>query len=154
DQPADPGAVGGHSDGTGQKKVLATVRHVVCREPVRHRPAAKYPSRRPTTRLVDRSSHCAVGAVRAGDGDELVHLRLGAARGLTATGAMSYPSGTIECMFDQSDRSKTAQSAALVEQICAAARAENRAAATQLELIGQLFGYRLSRCSENEDWAA
>jgi len=49
--------------------------------------------------------------------------------------------------------SKTTESAALVEQICAAARAENRAAAAQLNAIGQLFGYRLSRCSETEDWA-
>jgi hypothetical protein len=49
--------------------------------------------------------------------------------------------------------SKTAESAALVERIAAAARAENRAAAEQLAVIGELFGYRLSRCSETEDWA-
>ena len=34
-----------------------------------------------------------------------------------------------------------------------AARAENRAAAAQLAAIGELFAYRLSRCSETEDWA-
>ena len=33
-------------------------------------------------------------------------------------------------------------------------RAENRAAAAQLIAIGQLFGHRLSRCSETEEWAA
>jgi len=41
----------------------------------------------------------------------------------------------------------------MVQRICAATRWENRAAAAQLVAIGQLFGYRLSRCSETEDWA-
>ncbi len=41
----------------------------------------------------------------------------------------------------------------MVERICAATRAENRAAAAQLVAVGELFGYRLSRCSETEDWA-
>ena len=50
--------------------------------------------------------------------------------------------------------STTAESAALVARIGASARAENRAAAAQLEAIGQLFGYRLSRCADTEDWAA
>ena len=49
--------------------------------------------------------------------------------------------------------SKTTESAALLEEIGAAARAENRAAAAQLAGIGRLFGYRLSRCGETEDWA-
>jgi hypothetical protein len=49
--------------------------------------------------------------------------------------------------------SKTAQSAALVDEICGFSRVENRAAAEQLVSIGKLFGYRLSRCAENEDWA-
>ncbi|OBG25232.1 HNH endonuclease signature motif containing protein [Mycobacterium sp. 852002-51057_SCH5723018] len=49
--------------------------------------------------------------------------------------------------------SKTPESAVLVERIGAAARFENRAAAAQLVAIGELFAYRLSRCSENEDWA-
>ena len=48
---------------------------------------------------------------------------------------------------------KTEESAAMVERICAATRAENRAAAAQLVAVGELFGYRLSRCSETEDWA-
>jgi hypothetical protein len=47
----------------------------------------------------------------------------------------------------------TEESAAMVERICAASRLENRAAAAQLVAVGELFGYRLSRCSENEDWA-
>jgi hypothetical protein len=49
--------------------------------------------------------------------------------------------------------STTAESAALLEGICAFTRLENRAAAAQLVGIGELFAYRLSRCSEDEDWA-
>src|ERR1700758_4129975 len=49
--------------------------------------------------------------------------------------------------------STTPESAAMVARICSSARAENRAAAAQLVAIGQLFGYRLSRCSDTEDWA-
>ncbi|MGA7049873.1 MAG: DUF222 domain-containing protein, partial [Mycobacterium sp.] len=49
--------------------------------------------------------------------------------------------------------SKTPESAVMVERVCAATRAENQAAAAQLVGIGELFGYRLSRCSETEDWA-
>ncbi|OBG75147.1 MULTISPECIES: HNH endonuclease signature motif containing protein [unclassified Mycobacterium] len=47
----------------------------------------------------------------------------------------------------------TAESAALLGRIGAAGRAENRAAAAQLVAIGELFAYRLARCSETEDWA-
>jgi Domain of unknown function (DUF222) len=56
-------------------------------------------------------------------------------------------------LFERRYPSRTAESAGLVDRICAAARAENRAAAAQLAAIGELFGYRLSRCSENESWA-
>ncbi len=49
--------------------------------------------------------------------------------------------------------SKTPESAVLVERICGASRAENRAAAAQLVAIHELFRYRLSRCAETEDWA-
>jgi Domain of unknown function (DUF222) len=49
--------------------------------------------------------------------------------------------------------SKTAESAGLVDRICAESRVENRAAAAQLVAMGELFGYRLSRCAETEDWA-
>ena len=33
------------------------------------------------------------------------------------------------------------------------ARLENRAVGAQLDAIGRLFAYRLSRCSESQDWA-
>ena len=86
----------------------------------------------------------------------------------------SEGSGIIECMFEQESHpepdpevvarfdelferrhpSTTAESAALIEQIGASVRAENRAAAAQLTAIGKLFAHRLSRCSETEDWAA
>ncbi len=49
--------------------------------------------------------------------------------------------------------SATAESAALVGRIGVAARVENRAAAAQLVVMGELFAYRLSRCAETEDWA-
>ncbi|WP_139809475.1 13E12 repeat family protein, partial [Mycobacterium avium] len=49
--------------------------------------------------------------------------------------------------------SATPESAALVQRIGVVARVENRAAAEQLAAIGELFAYRLSRCSECEDWA-
>ena len=51
-------------------------------------------------------------------------------------------------LFERCYPSTTAQSAVLVDRICGASRAENRAAAAQLVAIGELFGYRLSRCSE------
>ena len=55
--------------------------------------------------------------------------------------------------FERRHPSTTAESAALVERICAATRAENRAAAAQLVAIGELFTYRLSRCSDTAEWA-
>jgi hypothetical protein len=57
----------------------------------------------------------------------------------------------IECMFDHE---VTSESSAILGRICAASRAENRAAAAQLGGIWDLFSHRLSRCSEEtEDWA-
>lgn len=56
-------------------------------------------------------------------------------------------------LFERRHPSTTAESAALVDQICSAARFENQAAAAQLVAIGELFGYRLSRCSNTEEWA-
>jgi hypothetical protein len=56
-------------------------------------------------------------------------------------------------LFERCHPSRTPESAALVDRICSASRAENRAAAAQLVAIGELFGYRLSRCSETEEWA-
>lgn len=61
---------------------------------------------------------------------------------------MSVGCGIIECMFDS-----RVEPAALVEQMCAAPRAENRAAAAQLTAIGELFGYRLAHSGETQDWA-
>jgi hypothetical protein len=55
-------------------------------------------------------------------------------------------------MMERHHPSATAESAVLVERICGSARSENRAAAAQLVAIGELFVYRLSRCSETEDW--
>jgi hypothetical protein len=59
----------------------------------------------------------------------------------------------LEEMFERRHPSTTPESKALVDRICAATRAENRAAAEQLVAIGELFGYRLSCCSESEEWA-
>lgn len=56
-------------------------------------------------------------------------------------------------LFERHYPSITPESAALVDRICSSWRAENRAAAAQLAAIGELFAYRLSRCSENEEWA-
>jgi len=56
-------------------------------------------------------------------------------------------------LFERCYPSRTVESAGLVDRICAAARAENRAAAAQLAGIGDLFAYRLSRCSETQNWA-
>jgi hypothetical protein len=55
--------------------------------------------------------------------------------------------------FERRHPSVTTDSAALVDRICASTRAENRVAAAQLVAIRELFGYRLSRCSDTEDWA-
>jgi Domain of unknown function (DUF222) len=77
---------------------------------------------------------------------------------------MSEGAGIIECMFDEviarfddlferRHPSTTPASAALLDRIAASWRAENRAAAAQLSAIAELFGYRLSRCSDTEEWA-
>lgn len=55
--------------------------------------------------------------------------------------------------FERRHPSTTPASAALVEQVCVSARLENRAAAAQLAAMGDLFAYRLARCSDTEDWA-
>ncbi len=56
-------------------------------------------------------------------------------------------------LFERHYPSRTPVSAQLLERIGSAARAENQAAAAQLAAIGELFGYRLSRCAETESWA-
>ena len=48
---------------------------------------------------------------------------------------------------------KTAKSAGWVGRICGAARVVNQGAAAELVAIGELFGYRLARGGETEDWA-
>ncbi|MGN6336150.1 HNH endonuclease signature motif containing protein [Mycobacterium sp.] len=56
-------------------------------------------------------------------------------------------------MIERQYPSATPESAGLLERIGAFSRVENRAAAEQLTAIGDLFAYRLSRCSECEEWA-
>jgi Domain of unknown function (DUF222) len=56
-------------------------------------------------------------------------------------------------LFERHYPSTTPESAALVDRICSSWRAQNRAAAASLAAIGELFGYRLARCSDTEDWA-
>jgi hypothetical protein len=56
-------------------------------------------------------------------------------------------------LFERRYPSTTPESVALVDGICASWRAQNRAAAALLSAVGQLFGYRLARCSETQDWA-
>ncbi|MFW3115222.1 13e12 repeat-containing protein, partial [Mycobacterium haemophilum DSM 44634] len=56
-------------------------------------------------------------------------------------------------LFERRYPSMTSESAVLVDRICSWSRAENRAAAAQLVAIGDLFGYRLARCAETEEWA-
>jgi hypothetical protein len=62
-------------------------------------------------------------------------------------------SGGFDELFERCYPSATAKSAALVERICSSARAENRAVAAQLAALDDLFTYRLSRCSDTEEWA-
>jgi hypothetical protein len=56
-------------------------------------------------------------------------------------------------LMERCHPSTTAESAALVDEVCTLSRVENRAAAAQLDAIGRLFAYRLARCSDTEDWA-
>jgi hypothetical protein len=56
-------------------------------------------------------------------------------------------------LFERRYPSRTAESAALLDRIAASWRAQNRGAAEALAAIGDLFAYRLSRCSDTEDWA-
>lgn len=56
-------------------------------------------------------------------------------------------------LFERHYPSVTAESAELLDGIGGFARMQNRAAAAQLVGIGQLFRYRLARCSETQDWA-
>ncbi|EFP28287.1 hypothetical protein TMEG_03097, partial [Mycobacterium tuberculosis SUMu005] len=86
--------------------------------------------------------------------------------------SVSAAAGSIESMFDQvrgrmpspeaiahfDERFEchaprtTRVSAAFIDRICSATRAENRAAAAQLVALGELFAYRWSRCGGREEW--
>jgi hypothetical protein len=57
---------------------------------------------------------------------------------------LSDPSDIIECMFESAP--------AVLERLCAAARAENRAAGERLAVIGELDVLRLRRFGERETW--
>ena len=56
-------------------------------------------------------------------------------------------------LFERRYPSRTTESVAFLDRIGASWRAQNRAAASALAAIGELFGYRLARCSDTEDWA-
>ena len=56
-------------------------------------------------------------------------------------------------LFERRHPSATPESGVLLDRICASWRAHNRAAAAALVAVGELFGYRLARCSDTEEWA-
>ncbi|UMB68971.1 HNH endonuclease signature motif containing protein [Mycobacterium paraterrae] len=56
-------------------------------------------------------------------------------------------------LFERRHPSTTPESAALVDRISASWREQNRGAAAALVAVGDLFAYRLTRCSDTEDWA-
>jgi len=56
-------------------------------------------------------------------------------------------------LFERRYPSSTPESAALLDRISASWREQNRAAAAALAAVGDLFAYRLTRCSDTEDWA-
>src|SRR6185503_19575884 len=59
----------------------------------------------------------------------------------------------LEARFEARCPSATPESAALVDRICTAARAENMAAAERLVAIVELLALRLSRSFGAEEWA-
>lgn len=56
-------------------------------------------------------------------------------------------------LFERRHPSRTSKSAALLDRISASWREQNRGAAATLAAVGELFAYRLSRCSDTEEWA-
>ena len=56
-------------------------------------------------------------------------------------------------LFERRYPTRTTESSALLDRIGASWRAQNRAAAASFVAIGELFAYRLARCSDTEDWA-
>jgi Domain of unknown function (DUF222) len=73
----------------------------------------------------------------------------------STTGLTSSPEviARFDELFERHYPSTTPESAALLDRICASWRAQNRAAAAQLAAMGELFAYRLRRCSDTEEWA-
>ncbi|HTM83339.1 MAG TPA: HNH endonuclease signature motif containing protein [Mycobacterium sp.] len=71
----------------------------------------------------------------------------------TQPGPLAPGAAVIEELLERRCPTETPESAAMIERIAASARQENRAAASRLVAIGDLFAYRLSRCTESEDWA-
>lgn len=65
-----------------------------------------------------------------------------------------FDADALGTLFELRSPTVTPQSAALVEQMTAAARRENRDAAARLACIGELFALRRSQCPASEDWAA
>jgi Domain of unknown function (DUF222) len=72
-----------------------------------------------------------------------------------ATCAASSPGliGRFDELFERRYPTRTRESSALLDRIGASWRAQNRAAAAALVAVGELFGYRLARCADTEDWA-
>jgi len=56
-------------------------------------------------------------------------------------------------LFERRYPSRTTESVAFLDRIGASWRAQNRAAASALVAIGEFFAYRLTRCSDTEEWA-
>ncbi|WIM87242.1 HNH endonuclease signature motif containing protein [Candidatus Mycobacterium wuenschmannii] len=56
-------------------------------------------------------------------------------------------------LFERRHPSCTAESSALLDRIATSWRDQNRGAAAALSAIGELFAYRLTRCSDTEEWA-
>jgi Domain of unknown function (DUF222) len=56
-------------------------------------------------------------------------------------------------LFERRYPTRTTESAALLDRIGASWREQNRGVAAALTAIGELFAYRLTRCSDTEDWA-
>jgi hypothetical protein len=72
-----------------------------------------------------------------------------------ATCAASSPEviARFDELFERRYPTRTTESSALLDRIGASWRAQNRAAAAALVAVGELFGYRLARCADTEDWA-
>jgi hypothetical protein len=56
-------------------------------------------------------------------------------------------------MFDRFDPSDTERSRGLLDEVCASWRAEARAAARRLGVIGELFALRLAESGDSANWA-